>query len=84
MPAHITILKKFYTLHRVQGRNMSQTNVNAWIKAVKSAMPLREFMQKNVMNNHYGDFNFYPNLKYEGTLEDFDLYYNASWSILGF
>jgi hypothetical protein len=84
MPAHIAILKKFYTLHRIQGRNMSQTNINAWIKAVKLATPLRESMQKIVMNDHYGDFNFYPNLKYEGTPEDFDLYFNASWSILGF
>lgn len=83
MLAHISILKKYYTLHRVQGRNMSQTNINAWIKAVKSAVPIRTSMQGIIMNEHFGDFGFYPNLKYEGRHEDFDLYYNASLSILG-
>jgi hypothetical protein len=83
MPAHISILKKYYTLHRVQGRNMSQTNINAWIKAVKSAAPLRTSLAVIIMNEHFGDFGFYPNLKYEGRHEDFDLYYNASLSILG-
>lgn len=83
MPAHILILKKYYTLHKIQGRKMSQANINAWIKAVKTATPLRESMKKIVMNDHYGDLSFYPNAKYEGTQEDFDLYYNASLSILG-
>jgi hypothetical protein len=62
---------------------MSQTNINAWIKAVKSAVPIRTSMQGIIMNEHFGDFGFYPNLKYEGRHEDFDLYYNASLSILG-
>ncbi len=83
MPAHIAILKKYYTLHRVQGRNMSQTNINAWIKAIQAATPIRLSMQKIIMEEHYGDLSFYPNIKYEGTHEDFDLYYNASLSILG-
>ncbi|MFV5701194.1 hypothetical protein ACM55F_04910 [Flavobacterium sp. XS2P12] len=83
MPAHIAILKKYYTLHRMQGRNMSQTNINAWIKAVKSAAPIRTSMRGIIMNEHYGDFGFYPNFKNEERHEDFDLYYNASLSILG-
>lgn len=83
MPAHITVLKKYYMIHRIQGRNMSQTNINAWINAVKLATPLRKSMQETVMNDHYGDYGFFPNTKYVGTHEDFDLYYNASLSILG-
>lgn len=83
MPAHIAILKKYYNLYQIQRRNMSQTNINAWIKAVKSATPLRESMQKLIMDDHYGDMSFYPTLKYEGIQEDFDLYYNASLNILG-
>jgi hypothetical protein len=83
MPAHIAVLKKYYTLHRVQGRNMSQTNINAWIKAVKAATPIRLSMQKIIMEEHFGDLSFYPNIKYAGIHEDFDLYYNASLSILG-
>jgi hypothetical protein len=62
---------------------MSQTNINAWIKAVKSAAPLRTSLAVIIMNDHFGAFGFYPNLKYEGRHEDFDLYYNASCSILG-
>jgi hypothetical protein len=83
MPPHISVLKKYYTLHRVQGRNMTQTNINAWIIAVKSAAPLRKSLAAIIMNDHFGDFGFYPNLKYEGRHEDFDSYYNASCSILG-
>lgn len=83
MPAHIAILKKYYTLHRMQGRNMSQTNINTWIKSVKSAAPIRTSMRGIIMNEHFGDLGFYPNLKYEERHEDFDLYYNASLSILG-
>jgi hypothetical protein len=83
IPAHIAVLKKYYTLYQVQRRNMSQANINAWITAVKSATPLRKSMGEIVMNDHYGDAGFYPNLKYEGTQEDFDLYYNAALSILG-
>ena len=83
MPVHITLLKKYYTLHRMQGKKMSQTNINAWIKSVKSATSLRTSMRGIIMNEHFGDLDFYPNLKYEGRHEDFDLYYNASLSILG-
>jgi hypothetical protein len=83
MPAHIAILKKYYTLHRMQGRNLSQTNINSWIKAVKAAAPIRTSIRGIVMNEHFDDLGFYPNLKYEGRHEDFDLYYNASLSILG-
>ncbi len=83
MPAHIAILKKYYTLQRMQGRNMSQANINTWIKAVKSAAPIRTSIRGIIMNEHFGDLGFYPNLKYEERHEDFDLYYNASLSILG-
>lgn len=83
MPAHITVLKKFYSLHRIQGRMMSQANINAWSQAVKTATPIRQSIQKIVMAEHFGDASFYPNAKYIGTQEDFDLYYNASVSILG-
>lgn len=83
MPAHIAMLKKYYTLHRMQGRNMSQTNINAWIKAVKSATPIRASMRVIIMNEHYGDMGFYPNLTNGGVHENFDLYYNAGLTILG-
>ena len=83
MPAHIAILKKYYTLQRMQGRNMSQANINTWIKSVKSATPIRTSIRGIIMNEHFGDLGFYPNLKYEERHEDFDLYYNASLSILG-
>lgn len=83
MPAHIATLKKYYNLYQIQRRNMSQTNIFAWSKAMKAATPIRESMQKIVMDDHYGDMSFYPNLKDEGIQEDFDLYYNASLNILG-
>ena len=83
MPAHIAALKKYYNLYQIQRRNMSQTNISAWSKAIKTATPIRESMQKIVMDDHYGDMSFYPTLKYEGIHEDFDLYYNASLTILG-
>ncbi|MDI6047792.1 hypothetical protein [Flavobacterium yafengii] len=83
MPAHIAALKKYYNLYQIQRRNMSQANISVWSKAIKAATPIRESMQKMVMDEHYGDFGFYPNLKYEEVHEDFDLYYNASLSILG-
>jgi hypothetical protein len=84
MPIHITALKKYYNLYQIQRRNMSQANISAWSKAIKAATPIREAMQKNVMDDHYGDMGFYPILKYEGIHEDFDLYYNAGLAILGF
>ncbi len=83
MPAHITILKKYYTLHNIQGRNMSKANINAWSQAINAATPIRKAMQTIVMNEHFDDASFFPNTKYEVIQEDFDLYYNASLSILG-
>lgn len=83
MPPHIVILKKYYNLFHIQGRNMSQANISAWSKAINNATPIRESMQKLVMDNHFSDYGFYPKLKYEGTDEDFDLYYNAALTILG-
>lgn len=83
MPAHITVLKKYYNLYQIQRRNISQANINSWSQAVKTAAPIRQSMQKIVMDEHFGDAGFYPNTKYEGTQEDFDLYYNASLTILG-
>lgn len=83
MPVHITALKKYYKLYQIQRRNMSQANISAWSKAIKAATPIREAMQKIVMDDHYGDMSFYPTLKYEGIHENFDLYYNASLNILG-
>jgi len=83
MPVHITILKKYYNLYQIQRRNMSQANISVWSKAIKVATPIRVAMQKIVMDEHYGDLSFYPTLKYEGIQEDFDLYYNASLTVLG-
>ena len=83
MPTHIAILKKYYNLYQIQRRNMSQATILAWSKAMKSARPIRESMQKLVLDKHFGDYGFYPILKYQGTDEDFDLYYNASLNILG-
>ena len=83
MPVHITALKKYCNLYQIQRRNMSQTNISAWTKALKAATPIREAMQKIIMDDHYGDMSFYPTLKSERIQEDFDLYYNAGLRILG-
>ena len=83
MPSYVAILKKYYNLYQIQRRNMSQANISAWSKAIKNATLIRESMQKLVLENHFGDYGFYPILKYQGTEEDFDLYYNAGLNILG-